>query len=74
MKQFLFCENQEGGMERGVYSEAEAVAYCVRAAQRMTRTFGEAPHEARLVAWLKVAKIGDMHEYRIGIWVRLKDA
>lgn len=74
MKQFLFCEDQEGGMGRGVYDEAEAVEYCTNAAERMTRMFGEAPDEAELSAWLNVADVGDMYEYRIGVWIRLKNA
>jgi len=72
-KQFLFCENLEGGMGRGIYTEDEAVQYSTRASKTMTRMFGEAPDEVELGLWLLVAEVGDMFEYRIGVWVRLKD-
>lgn len=57
----------------GIYTEDEAIEYCASAAERMERLFGEAPDEAELRAWVRTAQVGSMHDYRIGIWVRLRD-
>lgn len=69
MKQFLYCEGTDGGMDHFLVSTVEDLAPL-----RGWMSLGCRNADLALRAWLTTAQIGEMHEHRLGICVRLKDA
>jgi len=68
MKQFLYCETQEGGMDHFIVSKPEELS-CLYG-------WGEISCERSdmaLCSWMREAEVGTMHEHRLGLCVRLAD-
>lgn len=69
MKQFLYVEQTDGGMNERIVSDA----------QELSGLYGWM-HEScvdddtKLVHWMSAAEIGDYAQHRLGLVVRLKDA
>lgn len=69
MRQFVYFENQEGGME--THTE-------IHDSQDMEflRGWGDIDCEREdlaLCGWMHRAEVGEMHEHRLGVCVRLRD-
>lgn len=71
VKQFLYCESQEGGMDSFVVSSAEELAR-QHLTGWMSDLHGCKEADTALVQWMETAAVGDMHEHRLGVCVRLR--
>lgn len=60
-------------MTHEVYRLPEAIAYAQRGIQVMIKASMSPIDDQDLSLWLPDAEVGEMFEYRIGVWVRLKD-
>ena len=71
-KQFMYCENQDGGMDVFMVSSEQDL-------QRLygwMKTAGDfdcSQDDQEMVDWMQVADIGEVHFHRLGCLVRLKD-
>ena len=68
MKQFLYVEQTDGGMNECIVSDA----------QELSGLYGWmhescAKEDTQLANWMDTAEIGDHADHRLGIIVRLKD-
>lgn len=70
VKQFLYCESQDGGMESFVVGSAAELA--TQLYGWMSNLHGCKQADTALVEWMKTAEVGDMHEHRLGVIVRLR--
>lgn len=73
MKQFLFCEQDEGGMSHYVVKirEGEELAHAWPISGWMgTQNEYE---DCRLSFFARCAQVGDFHEHRMGVAVRIQD-
>lgn len=73
MKRFIFCEAQEGGMDHYVVEipEGEEFTYEWPICGWMSGTCEY--EDNRLALFAKTATVGDFHEHRMGVAVRLRD-
>lgn len=69
MKQFVYFQNTEGGMDTSFFVAAGELADL-----RGWMTPSCRADDTRLVAWLETAEVGDYFTHRLGDVVRLKDA
>lgn len=68
MKQFLYCEIQEGGMDYFVVSAADELRHL-----RSWMKEGCAVEDKLLALWMVGADIGEFYNHRLGVCIRLKD-
>lgn len=67
-KLFVYCENQEGGMETHYFSGPADAPHVYGWRSEYRKKSDDA-----LLAWIDKAEIGDSYEHRLGLVVRLKD-
>lgn len=72
MKRFMYFESTEGGMDRYEITKEDLrtgllpIPYWMAPACKA--------QDCALLDWMQNAEIGEMHEHRLGVAVRLKDA
>jgi len=67
MKQFLYCESQEGGMDHQIVSNLK---------QLQLRSWMDSDcrvEDQKLKSWSLKAQAGEYYTHRLGICIRLKD-
>lgn len=71
-KQFMYCENQDGGMDAFmVSSEQDLQRLC--GWMKTDGDFDCSQDDQEMVDWMQVADIGEVHFHRLGCLFRLKD-
>lgn len=68
-KQFLYCNQTDGGMDTGVISSPKEIGPWMYG----WMTASVADRDKKLVKWMNEAEVGAMCEHRLGVMVRLKD-
>lgn len=71
-KQFMYFENQDGGMDTFMVSSEQDFHHLYRW-MKTAGTFDCSQDDQEMVDWMKVADIGEVHFHRLGCLVRLKD-
>jgi hypothetical protein len=70
MKQFLYCEGTADGMETHYVAHPMELRFLLRGwmgAGVCKQADGE------LIEWMRSAQVGERHDHRLGLCVRLKD-
>lgn len=68
MKQFIYCESTEGGMDSFIFSNPNQLSHLFAWMNPDCAT-----NDEKLVAWLESSDIGDYYFHRLGIVIRLKN-
>ena len=68
MKQYLYFESQEGGMDMFSFSDASNLIRLVGWKQPLCKN-----EDDKLCLWLETAEIGDYFVHRLGYVIRIKD-
>lgn len=68
MKQFMYFESTEGGMETSVFRGQNDLPYLYG---WMSDHCQDA--DTAMVTWMETAEIGDVFDHRLGYLVRIKD-
>lgn len=71
-KQFMYFENQEGGMDTFMVS-SEQDLHRLYGWMKTDCTFDCSHEDQEMVDWMRVAEIGDVHSHRLGYLVCIKD-
>jgi hypothetical protein len=70
MKQFLYCESTDGGMDTHVFWRPHQLAGALRGWMSDPDCVAK---DRVLCEWMERAPVGEMCSHRLGICVRLKD-
>jgi hypothetical protein len=71
-KQFMYFENQEGGMNTFMVS-SEQDLHRLYGWMKTDCTFDCSHEDQEMVDWMRVAEIGDVRSHRLGYLVCIKD-
>jgi hypothetical protein len=71
-KQFMYFESQDGGMDEFMVSSEQDLQHLC-GWMKTAGTFDCLHDDQKMVDWMKVADIGEVHFHRLGCLVRLKD-
>lgn len=71
-KQFMYCENQDGGMDVFMVSSEQDLQHLC-GWMKTAGDFDCSQDDQEMVDWMQVADIGEVHFHRLGCLVRLKD-
>lgn len=71
-KQFMYCENQDGGMDVFMVSSEQDLQH-LYGWMKTAGDFDCSQDDQEMVDWMQVADIGEVHFHRLGCLVRLKD-
>ena len=71
-KQFMYCENQDGGMDVFMVSSEQDLQHLF-GWMKTAGDFDCSQDDQEMVDWMQVADIGEVHFHRLGCLVRLKD-
>jgi hypothetical protein len=71
-KQFMYFESQDGGMDEFMVSSEQDLQHLC-GWMKTAGTFDCLHDDQKMVDWMKVADVGEVHFHRLGCLVRLKD-